>query len=96
VLSPRRKMPIGPVVPAGAQTFPYVGILMQHLREKESKEHFLEPPTIVSADATTALTLGLETGTKLVRRYHISFADQDPARLVESYYPVALAGELLD
>lgn len=57
--------------------------------------HFLEQPALVSSSAEIASHLGLEKGALVLKRYRLQIADNVPYRLIESYYPSDLFGELL-
>ena len=70
------------------------------LKDMESigrKPHvqFLEQPALVAADAEIAKHLQMQAGTLVLKRYRLQMADNLPYRLIESYYPSDLFGELL-
>lgn len=56
---------------------------------------FLEQPSLVAADAEIAKQLDIEKGTLVLKRYRLQIADALPYRIIESYYPSDLFGELL-
>lgn len=56
---------------------------------------FLEQPALVPSNAEIASHLGIEKGTLVLKRYRLQIADNLPYRLIESYYPSDLFGELL-
>ena len=56
---------------------------------------FLEKPSLVAADAEVAEHLQLNPNELVFRRYRLQLADKLPYRLIESYYPADLFGELL-
>lgn len=92
VNDPRRRTIIGPNVPPDALR--YTGALrLRH--ETQTGRRSLEAPTIVIADDAMAATVGLEEGTRLVRRSYLCLVNQRPARFVESYYPAMLFDEVL-
>lgn len=70
------------------------------LRDMERIGHkayvqFLEQPALVAADAEIAKYLQIQAGTLILKRYRLQMADNLPYRLIESYYPSDLFGELL-
>lgn len=56
---------------------------------------FLEQPSLVAANAEIAEHLQLPTGSLVYKRYRLQSTDKLPYRLIESYYPADLFGELL-
>jgi GntR family transcriptional regulator len=56
---------------------------------------FLERPSLVPADNQIAQNLHIQEGTLVLKRYRLQLADNLPYRLIESYYPSDLFGELL-
>lgn len=56
---------------------------------------FLEQPALVPSNAEIASHLSIEKGTLVLKRYRLQVADNLPYRLIESYYPSDLFGELL-
>jgi GntR family transcriptional regulator len=56
---------------------------------------FLEQPALVPSDDEIASHLNIERGTLVLKRYRLQIADNLPYRLIESYYPSDLFGELL-
>ena len=56
---------------------------------------FLEDPTLIEADAEVAENLELSRGTLVLKRHRLQLIDGLPYRLIESYYPADLFGELL-
>ena len=50
---------------------------------------------LVPATAEIASHLNMEQGTLVLKRYRLQLADHLPYRLIESYYPSDLFGELL-
>src|SRR4030095_8573392 len=50
---------------------------------------------LVAANAETASNLEIEEGTLVLKRYRLQLADNLPYRIIESYYPADLFGELL-
>ena len=56
---------------------------------------FLEQPSLVAADPEIAEHLQLPTGSLVYKRYRLQSADKLPYRLIESYYPADLFGELV-
>lgn len=67
---------------------------MERLRRKPDIV-FLEPPALIAADAEIAEHLQLHTHELVLRRYRLQSADKLPYRLIESYYPADLFGELV-
>jgi DNA-binding GntR family transcriptional regulator len=62
---------------------------------RKPQVQFLEQPALVAADAEIAKHLQIRVGTLVLRRYRLQLADKLPYRLIESYYPSDLFGELL-
>lgn len=56
---------------------------------------FLEQPSLVPATEEIAKSLQIPTGTLVLKRYRLQLADNLPYRIIESYYPSDLFGELL-
>lgn len=56
---------------------------------------FLELPAIVAPNQEVAEHLRLNKGDLVFKRYRLQLADRLPYRLIESYYPTDLFGELL-
>ncbi len=56
---------------------------------------FLEQPALVAANDDIAAHLHIAKGTLVLKRYRLQLADNLPYRLIESYYPADLFGELL-
>jgi GntR family transcriptional regulator len=56
---------------------------------------FLEQPSLVAANAEIASKLEIEESTLVLKRYRVQSADNLPYRIIESYYPSDLFGELL-
>lgn len=56
---------------------------------------FLEQPSLVAADTKIAQHLQIPIGTFVLKRYRLQLADNTPYRIIESYYPSDLFGELL-
>jgi DNA-binding GntR family transcriptional regulator len=56
---------------------------------------FLEQPSLVAANAEIASNLEIEEGDLVLKRYRLQSADNLPYRIIESYYPADLFGELL-
>ncbi len=57
--------------------------------------HFLEQPALVAADTEIAKHLDISVDALVLKRYRLQLADDIPYRLIESYYPYDLFGELL-
>jgi GntR family transcriptional regulator len=57
--------------------------------------HFLEQPALVAATDEIAAHLRLAAGTLVLKRYRLQGVENTPYRLIESYYPSDLFGELL-
>ncbi|HYU74472.1 MAG TPA: GntR family transcriptional regulator [Ktedonobacteraceae bacterium] len=62
---------------------------------RKPQVRFLEQPGLVPSDAEIASHLNIEKGTLVLKRYRLQLADNLPYRLIESYYPSDLFGELL-
>ena len=62
---------------------------------RKPRVQFLEQPALVPSDSEIARHLNIEKGTLVFKRYRLQLADNLPYRLIESYYPVDLFGELL-
>jgi GntR family transcriptional regulator len=62
---------------------------------RKPQVQFLEQPALVAADTETASHLHLPSGTPVFKRYRLQSADNLPYRLIESFYPSDLFGELL-
>lgn len=56
---------------------------------------FLEQPALVAADAEVAEHLKIPSGSLVLKRRRLQLADDLPYRLIESYYPADLFGDLL-
>ncbi len=56
---------------------------------------FLDPPGLVAANSEVAEHLQLDTNELVLRRYRLQLANKLPYRLIESYYPADLFGELV-
>ncbi len=67
---------------------------MQRLGRKPQVQ-FLEQPALVAANDDIAAHLHIAKGTLVLKRYRLQLADNLPYRLIESYYPADLFGELL-
>src|SRR5712691_8453157 len=67
---------------------------MERLGRKPQVQ-FLEQPALVPSNAEIASHLNLEKGTLVLKRYRLQLADNLPYRLIESFYPSDLFGELL-
>lgn len=67
---------------------------MERLGRKPQVQ-FLEQPALVPSDAEIASHLNINKGTLVLKRYRLQTADNLPYRLIESYYPSDLFGELL-
>jgi GntR family transcriptional regulator len=67
---------------------------MERLGRKPQVQ-FLEQPALVPSNAEIASHLSIEKGTLVLKRYRLQIADNLPYRLIESYYPSDLFGELL-
>src|SRR5205823_9044040 len=66
---------------------------MQRLGRKPQVQ-FLEQPALVAASDDIAAHLHIPQGRLVFKRYRLQFADNLPYRLIESYYPADLFGEL--
>ncbi len=62
---------------------------------RKPQVQFIEQPALVAADAEIANHLQIRAGALVLRRYRLQLADKLPYRLIESYYPSDLFGELL-
>ena len=62
---------------------------------RKPQVRFLEQPSLVAADEEVARHLQVPTGTLVLKRYRLQLADNLPYRIIESYYPSDLFGELL-
>ena len=67
---------------------------MERLGRKPQVQ-FLEQPALVASNAEIASHLNLEQGALVLKRYRLQLADHLPYRLIESFYPSDLFGELL-
>jgi GntR family transcriptional regulator len=67
---------------------------MERLGRKPQVQ-FLEQPALVSSNAEIASHLNIEKGALVLKRYRLQLADNLPYRLIESFYPSDLFGELL-
>nr|HET6905285.1 GntR family transcriptional regulator [Ktedonobacteraceae bacterium] len=56
---------------------------------------FLEQPSLIAASTEVAEHLHLSPHQLVLKRYRLQLADKLPYRLIESYYPADLFGELL-
>jgi GntR family transcriptional regulator len=65
------------------------------LLNRYPKVEFLEPPAIVAPNQEVAEHLQLTTTDPVFKRYRLQLANELPYRLIESYYPSDLFGELL-
>lgn len=64
-------------------------------RGYQPEVRFLESPALIAAFAEVADHLHLSTDQLVLKRYSLQLADRVPFRLIESYYPADLFGELL-
>jgi len=69
-------------------------------RDMQARGHqpeviFLEEPIVIAAAAEVAEHLYLSPGQLVLKRYRLQIADNMPYRIIESYYPAELFGELL-
>jgi GntR family transcriptional regulator len=64
-------------------------------RGHEPEVQFLEPPALIAAPAEVAQHLDVSTDQLVLKRYRLQIADKLPYRLIESYYPADLFGEVL-
>lgn len=62
---------------------------------RKPQVQFLEQPSLVPTDDEIARQLQIEKGTLVLKRYRLQIADGLPYRIIESYYPSDLFGELL-
>lgn len=62
---------------------------------RKPRVQFLEQPALVAANAEIASHLHIEPNSLVLKRYRLQLADNLPYRLIESYYPADLFGELL-
>src|SRR5205807_68861 len=62
---------------------------------RKPQVQFLEQPALVAANAEIASHLHIQPGALVFRRYRLQTADNLPYRIIESYYPSDLFGELL-
>ncbi len=62
---------------------------------RKPQVQFIEQPALVAAAAEIANHLQIRAGALVLRRYRLQLADKLPYRLIESYYPSDLFGELL-
>ena len=62
---------------------------------RKPRIQFLEQPALIAADDEIAAHLNIPTGTLALKRYRLQSADNLPYRIIESYYPSDLFGELL-
>lgn len=67
---------------------------MERLGRKPQVQ-FLEQPALVPSNAEIADHLNIEQGALVLKRYRLQLADNLPYRLIESFYPSDLFGELL-
>ncbi len=67
---------------------------MKRLGRKPA-EVFLDPPALVAPNEEVAEHLQLSAKELVLKRYRLQLADNIPYRLIESYYPSDLFGELL-
>ncbi len=64
-------------------------------RGRKPEVQFLESPALIAAPAEAAKHLHLSTDQLLLKRYRLQTADKLPYRIIESYYPADLFGEVL-
>lgn len=62
---------------------------------RKPKIQFLEQPSLVASDTEIAKHLQIPVGSLVFKRYRLQLADNLPYRLIVSYYPSDLFGELL-
>jgi DNA-binding GntR family transcriptional regulator len=62
---------------------------------RNPEDLFLEPPALVAPNEEVAKHLQLSSMELVFKRYRLQLADTIPYRLIESYYPSDLFGELL-
>ena len=62
---------------------------------RKPQVQFLEQPALVASDDEIARHLNIKSGELVLKRYRLQSADNLPYRLIESYYPADLFGELL-
>lgn len=61
---------------------------------KKVQSRFIQPSSVVSAGTEIGRKLGIDSDTKVLRRYRIHMAEKVPYRIVDSYYLASLLGEL--
>ena len=73
------------------------GSFYEYMRRlgRNPEDVFLEPPALVAANEEVTEHLQLSTKELVLKRYRLQLADKLPYRLIESYYPSDLFGELL-
>jgi GntR family transcriptional regulator len=64
-------------------------------RGRKPEVQFLEPAALIAAPAEVAQHLDVSTDQLVLKRYRLQIADKLPYRLIESYYPADLFGEVL-
>lgn len=84
-------------IPVPAEELREYGSFIKDMQARGHKPvvNFLEDPSVIPAPAAIAKHMGLPTGELVLKRYRQQLADERPYRLIESYYPAALFGELL-
>lgn len=73
------------------------GSFIKAVKERGRKPavDFLEQPSLVAANAEISENLQLPLGSLVLKRYRLQSVDKLPYRLIESYYPADLFGELV-
>ncbi len=67
---------------------------IEHL-DSSSHVQFLEQPALVASDTEIAQQLNISTGALVLKHYRLQTTDTIPYRLIESYYPAELFGDIL-
>jgi GntR family transcriptional regulator len=83
--------------PIGAEELRRSGSFVKDLRQAgyEPEVRWLEQPALVAARPELASQLQLQKNMLVFKRYRLQLADGLPYRIIESYYPADLFGELL-
>jgi GntR family transcriptional regulator len=86
-----------PDIPVPAEELRKYGSFVKAMQARghEPDVQFLEPAALIAAPAEVAQHLDVSTDQLVLKRYRLQIADKLPYRLIESYYPADLFGEVL-
>lgn len=62
---------------------------------RQTLVRFLEPPSIIPTGHEIGAKMKIDPGASVLRRYCVHLVDRVPYRILDSYYPASLFGDLL-